>query len=63
LWEEMDRVLFNSCICTYVGPIQTVFLRGFLKCYWGTRIMISVKKTPQERKTQESWGFLQELPT
>ena len=41
---------FNSYICTYVGPVQTVFLRGFLKCYWGTGIMIPVKKRHRKGK-------------
>ena len=44
----------------YVGPIQTGLLRGFRKCYSGTGIVIPVKKVLQERKTQESGGFLQE---
>jgi hypothetical protein len=47
--------LFNSNVCTYVGPIQTGFLRGFQKFYGGRRgIVIPVKKMPQEQKTQES---------
>jgi hypothetical protein len=35
----------------------------FQKSYGGTGIVIPVKKTPQERKTQESGGFLQEYAT
>jgi hypothetical protein len=35
----------------------------FGKSYGGTRIVIPVKKAPQERKTQESGGFLQEYAT
>ncbi len=35
----------------------------FRKSYGGTGIVIPVKKTPYERKKQESGGFLQELPT
>jgi hypothetical protein len=54
---------FISYVSSYVGPIQTGFLRGFRKSYGGTGIVIPVKKVPQERKTQESGGFLQELPT
>ncbi len=41
-------------------PIQTGFLRGFQKSYGRTGIVIPVKKVPQEQKTQESGGFLQE---
>jgi hypothetical protein len=54
---------FISYVAFYVGPIQTGFLRGFQKSYGGTGIVIPVKKSAQERKTQESGGFLQELPT
>jgi len=54
---------FSSYVASYVGPIQTGFLRGFRKSSIGTGIMIPVKKVPQERKTQESGGFPQELPT
>jgi hypothetical protein len=54
---------FISYVASYVGPIQTEFLRGFQKSSVGTGIMIPVKKVPQERKTQESGEFLQELPT
>ena len=36
---------------------------GFRKSYGGTGIVIPVKKVAKERKTQESGGFLQELPT
>jgi hypothetical protein len=43
--------------------MQAGFRRGFRKIYCGTGIIIPVKKVPQERKTQESGGFLQELPT
>jgi hypothetical protein len=35
----------------------------FQKSYSGTGIVIPVKKTPQEWKTQESGGFLQEYAT
>jgi hypothetical protein len=35
----------------------------FQKSYGGTGILIPAKKAPQERKKQESGGFLQELPT
>jgi len=49
-----------SYAASYTGPIQTGFLRGFQKRYGGTGIVIPVKKVPQERKTQESRGFLQE---
>jgi hypothetical protein len=35
----------------------------FQKSYGGTGILIPVKKAPQERKTQESGGFLQEYAT
>jgi hypothetical protein len=51
---------FISYVASYVGPIQTGFPRGFGKNSGGTGIVIPVKKTPQERKTQESGGFLQE---
>jgi hypothetical protein len=53
---------FISYIASYIGPIQTEFLRGFRKSSGGTGIVIPLKKVPQERKTQESGGFLQELP-
>ncbi len=33
---------------------------GVKKSYGGTAIVIPVEKVPQERKTQESGGFLQE---
>jgi hypothetical protein len=59
----MMDIFFNSHVCTYVSSIQTGFLRGFQKGSGGTGIVIPVKKVPQERETQESWGFLQELPT
>jgi hypothetical protein len=52
-----------SYVVFYVGPIQTGFLMTFRKSYGGTGIVIPVKKAPQERKKQESGGFLQELPT
>jgi hypothetical protein len=52
-----------SYIAFYIGPIQTGFLMMFQKSYGGTGIVIPVKKSPQERKKQESGGFLQELPT
>jgi hypothetical protein len=35
----------------------------FSKSYVRTGIVIPVEKVPQERKKQESGGFLQELPT
>jgi hypothetical protein len=35
----------------------------FWKSYGGTGIVIPVKKTPQERETQDSGGFLQEYAT
>jgi len=54
---------FISYVASYVGPIQTGFLRGFQKSSSGTGIVIPLKKVPQKRKTQESRGFLQELPT
>ncbi len=62
---ELYRTLFLSnklisYVVFYVGPIQTGFLRGFQKSYSGTGIVIPLKKTPQERKKQESGGFLQE---
>ncbi len=53
---------FISYVAYYIGPIQTGFLRGFRKISGGTGIVIPVKKVPQEQKTQESGGFLQELP-
>jgi hypothetical protein len=52
-----------SYVAFYVVPIQTGFLRGFLKSYGGTGIMIPVKKMPQERKKQKSSGFLQKKAT
>ncbi len=52
-----------SYVAFYVGPIQTGFLMAFRESYGGTGIVIPVKKVPQERKKQESGGFLQELPT
>jgi hypothetical protein len=54
---------FIFYVASYVGPIQTEFLRGFRKSSGGTGIEIPVKKVPLEQKTQESGGFLQELPT
>jgi len=54
---------FISYVASYVGPIQTGFLRGFRKSSSGTGIVIPVKKVPQEQKTQESRGFLQKLPS
>jgi hypothetical protein len=54
---------FISYIASYVGLIQTGFLRGFRNSYGGTGIMIPVKKVPREQKTQESGGFLQEYAT
>ena len=50
---------FISYVASYVGPIQTGFLRGFRKSSGGTGIVIPVKNVPQERKLQESGGFLQ----
>jgi hypothetical protein len=52
-----------SYVAFYVGPIQTGFLMTYGKSYGGTGILIPVKKMPQERKTQESGGFLQEYAT
>jgi hypothetical protein len=52
-----------SYVAFYVGPIQTGFMMTFRKSYGGTGIVIPVKKTPQERKTQESGEFLQEYAT
>jgi hypothetical protein len=49
-----------SYVAFYVGPIQTGFLMTFRKSYGGTGIVIPVKEAPQERKKQESGGFLQE---
>jgi hypothetical protein len=49
-----------SYVAFYIGPIQTGFLMTFQKSYGGTGIVIPVKKAPQERKKQESGGFLQE---
>jgi hypothetical protein len=49
-----------SYVAFYIGPIQAGFLMMFQKSYGGTGIMIHVKKAPQERKKQESGGFLQE---
>jgi hypothetical protein len=54
---------FKSYVASYVGPIQTGFLMTFQKSYGGTGIVIPVKKMPQEWKTQESGGFLQEYAT
>jgi len=51
---------FISYVASYVGPIQTGFLRGLKNSYGGTGIVIPVKKLPQEWKTEESGGFLQE---
>jgi hypothetical protein len=48
-----------SYVAFYVGPIQTGFLMTFRKSYGGTVIVIPVKKAPEERKKQESGGFLQ----
>jgi hypothetical protein len=58
-----EKITFFPPDPLHVGPIQTGFLRGFRKRSGGMGIMIPVKKVPQERKTQESGGFLQELPT
>jgi hypothetical protein len=52
-----------SYVAFYVGPTQTGFLMTFQKSYGGTGIVIPVKKNPQERKMQESGGFLQEYAT
>jgi hypothetical protein len=43
----------NKCIsyvASYVGPIQTGFLRGFQKSSGRTEIVIPVKKVPQNGK-------------
>jgi hypothetical protein len=56
----MESSFFKSYVASYVGPIQTGFLMTFRKSYGGTGIVIPVKKMPQEWKTQESRGFLQE---
>jgi hypothetical protein len=61
--HQMGEFFFKSYIASYVGPIQTGFLMRFQKSYGGTGIVIPVKKTPQEQKTQESGGFLQEYAT
>jgi hypothetical protein len=61
--RSLRKFFFISHVCTYVGSIQTGFLRVFRKSSGGTGIVIPVKKVSQEQKTQESWGFLQELPT
>ncbi len=65
---ELYRTLFLSnklisFVAFYIGPIQTGFLMTFQKSYGGTGIVILVKKAPQEWKTQESGGFLQEYAT
>ncbi len=65
---ELYRTLFLSnklisYVAFYVGPIQKGFLMMFKKIYSGTGIVIPLKKTPQERKKQESRGFLQEYAT
>jgi hypothetical protein len=62
---ELYRALFLSnklisYVAFYVGPIQTGFLMTLRKSYGRTGIMIPVKKAPQERRKQESGGFLQE---
>jgi hypothetical protein len=49
-----------SYVSFYIGPIKTGFLMTFQKSYGRTGIVIPVKKSPQERKKQESGGFLQE---
>jgi hypothetical protein len=36
---------FKSYVASYVGPIQTGFLRGFQNSYGGTGIVIPVKKS------------------
>ena len=51
---------FISYVASYVGPIQTGFLRGLKISYGGTGIVIPVKKLPLKWKTEESGGFLQE---
>jgi hypothetical protein len=59
--HEIFRLFFfKSYVAYYAGPIHTGFLRGKKKGYSGTGIVIPVEKVPQERKTQESGGFLQE---
>jgi hypothetical protein len=50
-----------SYVAFYVGPHR--FAGDVPKSYGGKGIVIPVKKAPQERKKQESRGFLQELPT
>jgi hypothetical protein len=52
-----------SYVAFYEGPFQSGFLMTFQKSYGGTGIVIPVKKAPQERKMQESGGFLQEYAT
>jgi hypothetical protein len=52
-----------SYVAFYVSPIQTGVLMTFRKSYGGTGIVIHVEKMPQERKMQESGGFLQEYAT
>jgi hypothetical protein len=56
----MESSFFKSYVASYVGPIQTGFLMTLRKNYGGTGIVIPVKKMPQEQKTQECRGFLQE---
>jgi hypothetical protein len=61
--QQQQWIEIISYVASYGGPIQTGFLRGLRKSSGGTGIVIPVKKVPQEWKTQESGGFLQELPT
>ncbi len=51
-------------LCSFLSRPHTYrFPDDVQKSYGGTGIVIPVKKAPQERKKQESEGFLQELPT
>ena len=64
--DPMVRSYDTSYVCSYLptyGLVRRGFLRGFRKSSGGTGITIPVKKGGQERKIQESSGFLQELPT
>jgi hypothetical protein len=61
-WTEtiVDFDILRSFLCK---PYTDRLLDDFLKSYGGTGIVIPVKKTPQEWKTQDSRGFLQEYAT
>jgi len=50
---------FKSYVASHTDRIS----EGVKKGYGGTGIVIPVEKVPQERKTQESGGFLQEYAT